>query len=333
MSVEKTGNVVGHGRCRISRLAIIMLALGLGHALLGGQNPPPRASKLAEGQRVYAKNCVGCHGSDARGTEQAPGLIGDRQKEDRPLPKLRDIIRHGIPGTSMPPFDLPAAQLDALAVFVYSLNSEAANSLVPGHPEAGKAFFFGKGKCSSCHMVFGNGWPLGPDLSNLGHEMTPREIREALLDPSDYVTPGYELATVELRNGENLRGFVRSRSNFDLRLEDLEGRFHLLQEGQIAAVREEKPSLMSPLIASPQELQDLMAYLSRLTGVKPGVLESSGPRGRNDIDFERMLNPKPGDWLTFNGNLSANRYSSLSQVNRGNVNQLSVKWIFTVPIW
>src|SRR6266700_1970862 len=131
MAMVKTGNVVGHGRYRASSLAIIMLVLGLGRAVLGGQNPPPGFSKLAEG-RVYSKNCVGCHGADARGTEQAPGLIGDRQKESRPLPKLRDLIRHGIPGTSMPPFDMPAAQLDALAVFVYSLNSEAANSLVPG---------------------------------------------------------------------------------------------------------------------------------------------------------------------------------------------------------
>ena len=333
MWMERTGNVVGQGRYRASSPAIIMLALGLGRAILGGQNPSPGVSKLAEGRRVYSEKCVGCHGADARGTEQAPGLIGDRQKVSRSIPKLRDLIRRGIPGTGMPPFDLPAAQLDALAVFVYSLNSGAANSLVPGQPQAGKAFFFGKGKCSSCHMVFGNGRPLGPDLSNLGHEMTPHEIREALLDPSAHVTPGYELATVELRNGENLRGFVRSQSNFDLRLEDLEGRLHLLQEGQIAAVREEKQSVMSPLSASPQELQDLMAYLSRLTGVKPGVLEFSGPRERNDIDFERILNPKPGDWLTFNGNLSANRYSNLSQINRGNVNQLSVKWILTVPLW
>jgi PQQ-dependent dehydrogenase (methanol/ethanol family) len=312
---------------------MIMLALGLGPVVLGGQNPPHGVSKLAEGQRVYAKHCVGCHGADARGAEQAPGLIGNLQAKSRSVAQLRELIRHGVPETGMPPFNLTAAQLDALAVFVHSLNSGAANTPVPGDPAAGRSLFFGKAKCSSCHMVLGNGSPLGPDLSNLGQDMSLDEIRKTLVHPSAHITPGYEVATVELRNGETLRGFIRSRSNFDLRLEDLEGRLHLLQEGQITAVREEKQSVMPPWNASPEELQDLLAYLSRLSGVKPGALELSGPSERNDIDFGRILNPRPGDWLTFNGSLNANRYSNLSQVNKGNVNHLTPKWIFTVPLW
>jgi PQQ-dependent dehydrogenase (methanol/ethanol family) len=182
-------------------------------------------------------------------------------------------------------------------------------------------------------MVLGNGKPTGPDLSNIGNEMSLDEIRDALARPSTRVTPGYEVATVELRSGETVRGFVRNQSNFDLRLEDLEGQFHLLQESQIAAVREEKQSVMPPVEASPEELQNLLAYLSRLTGVKPGVLEMSGSPERSSIDFERIANPKPGEWLTYNGSLTANRYSNLNQINNGNVNQLGVKWIFTVPLW
>lgn len=331
--MKKTRDVIGHGCYPATSLAIILLALGLSQGVLAGQNPPPASPSLSEGRRVYLQNCAGCHGADARGTEQAAGLIGNRRAESRPLPKLRDLIRHGISGTAMPGFDLPAAQLDGLVAFVHSLNAGAAKSLVPGNPATGKAFFFGKGQCNSCHMVFGNGKPLGPDLSNLGNERTLREIREGLLHPGERVTPGYELATVELRNGETLRGFVRSRSNFDLRLEDLEGRLHLLREGQIAAVREEKQSVMPPLKASPEELQDLLAYLSRLAGVKPGALEASASPEKSEIDFERIMNPPPGDWLTFNGTLDANRYSKLSQIDLGNVSQLAVKWIFTVPLW
>jgi PQQ-dependent dehydrogenase (methanol/ethanol family) len=41
--------------------------------------------------------------------------------------------------------------------------------------------------------------------------------------------------------------------------------------------------------------------------------------------------PKPGDWLTYNGQLSANRYSNLDQINTTNVAQLKLKWIFTIP--
>ena len=163
--------------------------------------------------------------------------------------------------------------------------------------------------------------------------MTVDQIREALLQPSAHVTSGYELVTVQLRDGKSIRGFARSQSNFDIRLQDLEGRFHLLQEGQISAIRDEKQSLMPPVKASPEELQDLIAYLSRLTGVKPGVPAAAhGPEG-SGIDFSRILDPRPGDWPSYNGKLSGNRYSELTQINTTNVNKLLVKWVFSVPLW
>jgi mono/diheme cytochrome c family protein len=55
----------------------------------------------------------------------------------------------------MPAFDLPANDLDALAALVHSLNSPAAESTVPGDRAAGEEFFFGKGQCTSCHMIYG----------------------------------------------------------------------------------------------------------------------------------------------------------------------------------
>ncbi len=41
--------------------------------------------------------------------------------------------------------------------------------------------------------------------------------------------------------------------------------------------------------------------------------------------------PQPGDWLTYNGNLSANRYSPLKQISRENVSSLKLKWVFPIP--
>jgi glucose dehydrogenase len=38
--------------------------------------------------------------------------------------------------------------------------------------------------------------------------------------------------------------------------------------------------------------------------------------------------PQPGDWLTYNGNDSGNRYSPIQQINTTNVSQLKLKWIF-----
>src|SRR2546426_2650371 len=285
-----------------------MVAFIYSLALLFGQNPSAAPPDLARGQKVYAKHCVGCHGADFRGTDQGPGLTGDPLMRRMSVQRLRNIIKNGIPNTGMPPFDLPAQDLDALAPFVRSLNSQAAESNVPGNPAAGEQFFFGKGECGSCHMVSGRGQAIGPDLSNLADERTVDEIQSALKQPSADITPGYELVTVKLRDGNTLRGFARSRSNFDIRVEDLRGKLHLLEEGQIASIVEEKQSVMLPLEATPEELQNLMAYLSRLTGVKPGALAprlpEAGTQGRyptrkaGDVDFERILHAQPGDWLT-----------------------------------
>ena len=38
--------------------------------------------------------------------------------------------------------------------------------------------------------------------------------------------------------------------------------------------------------------------------------------------------PQPGDWLTYNGSESGNRYSPLRQINTGNVASLKMKWVF-----
>jgi PQQ-dependent dehydrogenase (methanol/ethanol family) len=40
--------------------------------------------------------------------------------------------------------------------------------------------------------------------------------------------------------------------------------------------------------------------------------------------------PQPGDWFTYNGSDSANRYSSLKQINTANVASLKLKWIFPI---
>ena len=40
--------------------------------------------------------------------------------------------------------------------------------------------------------------------------------------------------------------------------------------------------------------------------------------------------PQPGDWLTYNGNDSANRYSPLKQITTANVSSLKLKWVFPI---
>ncbi|MBV9083702.1 MAG: PQQ-binding-like beta-propeller repeat protein, partial [Acidobacteriaceae bacterium] len=315
------------------RVVAQTIALASSASLALAQSPSPSPANLAQGQQSYTKLCSGCHGGDGHGTEQGPALVGSRRVRAASVQALQLIIHNGIPANGMPAFNLPPDELTNLAAFVHSLNAPAAQSAFAGDPRPGEKYFFGKGQCASCHMVLGRGSPIGPDLSNLGSDRTADEIQTALTQPSAAITPGYELVTVKLKDGKSIRGFARGQSNFDLRLQDLDGNFHFFDAGQIESVESEKQSLMPPVQATPEELHNLLVYLSQLTGVKPGVTVAADTREHKGVDFSRILNPKPGEWLTYNGKLSANRFSDLNQINTGNVSHLVAKWTFSIPLW
>jgi putative heme-binding domain-containing protein len=163
--------------------------------------------------------------------------------------------------------------------------------------------------------------------------MTVSEIHESLVQPDARIAPGYDLVKVQLRDGNALVGFVRNRSNFDLQLQTLNGALHLLHEGDYISVREENHSLMPAAKLAPETARDLIAYLGNLTGVKPGETLPKPDRAPAGLRFRRILNPKPGEWPTYNGNLNANRYSELEQINTGNANKLGLKWSFSVDFF
>ena len=51
---------------------------------------------------------------------------------------------------------------------------------------------------------------------------------------------------------------------------------------------------------------------------------------QGNVPFERIVtaSENPGDWLTYSGNLLGHRYSLLDQVNKTNVHNLRVKWVY-----
>src|SRR4030088_1532962 len=48
------------------------------------------------------------------------------------------------------------------------------------------------------------------------------------------------------------------------------------------------------------------------------------------IPFADVAKPKPGDWPTYHGQLSGNRFSPLDQINASTVQRLAPKWMFTI---
>src|SRR5205814_6764162 len=116
------------------------------------------------------------------GGDRAPALVNNRGLRSRSENQIHDLIRDGTPG-GMPNFALPEADLQALAQWVRSLNIAAADLQLAGDAAAGEQFFFGRGQCASCHIVAGRGKANGPDLSDIGRQLTAKELGQALDDP------------------------------------------------------------------------------------------------------------------------------------------------------
>jgi mono/diheme cytochrome c family protein len=69
---------------------------------------PSSSPPAGDIKQTYSKLCSGCHGADAKGTQQGPGLAGNPWVRRRSAQSLRNVIRNGIPTAGMPAFDLPA---------------------------------------------------------------------------------------------------------------------------------------------------------------------------------------------------------------------------------
>jgi PQQ-dependent dehydrogenase (methanol/ethanol family) len=282
------------------------------------------------GRRLFAARCASCHGADGGGGEFGPDIADVRGLSHRNA-NLAEFIKSGNPDGGMPAFPLPQQDIDALAALVAGLRAPAIDHPPAGNPEAGERFFAGKGNCSNCHMVKGRGGILGPDLSNLGRDTRLARIEQALHDPSKLGINGYKLVSVHLRSGETLRGLAKNESNYDLQLQDLTGKFHLLQRTEITQETADPKGLMPPLSATADEQRDLLAYLSRLSREGAATSGTGTAPTSGAPAFSAIANPKPGEWPTYNGHLSGNRHSDLTGINTGNVAQLGAKWMFPIP--
>ena len=322
-------------RCLAATIAVFVSTFASTTA--AAQNPPAA-------EKQYAGLCAGCHGPGATGTERGPALVNSRTLRGRSENQIRNLIRNGTQG-GMPGFALPDDQLRSIARWVHSLNASAFDVKPAGDVAAGEQFFFGKGQCGTCHMVRARGIANGPDLSNIGRQLTIRDLEELLDNPksltgkrSSASCPGWAwcpqdpwaVVNVRLRDASALRGFARSQGKHDLQLQTFDGKFHLLAESEYQNISREEAPYMPALKATPKERMDLLAYLSRLDGVPAGALT----RAQDEISSQTMnevIQPKPGDWPTYNGNLSANRYSPLDQINVANASQLQLQWSYSIP--
>jgi PQQ-dependent dehydrogenase (methanol/ethanol family) len=110
--------------------------------------PPQLFAQQPTAQQLFHSNCASCHGEDARGSAQGPGLAMNPRVAEQTADQLRTFLERGNVAAGMPSFaDLPVADRTALAGFLRSINadtilrpitaSESARRIVWGPPQPG----------------------------------------------------------------------------------------------------------------------------------------------------------------------------------------------------
>jgi PQQ-dependent dehydrogenase (methanol/ethanol family) len=295
---------------------------------------------LAEEQ--FNQTCAMCHGRGAGGGDRAPSLLNTSSMRVRTQAQVQDVIKNGTP-RGMPAFaSMPEDQVVRIARWLRANNASAFETRPAGDVAAGEQVFFGKGECSSCHMVRGVGAANGPDLTTIGLRSNVAEINTWLDNPTSQMgthttascpswafCPDLQWAVVnvQLKNGSKLRGFARNSAEHDLQLQTFDGKMHMLTDDQYTSVVREKTSYMPPLKADPTERKNLVAYLSSLGGVRVGALTKGG-KEPTAAEIKEIEQPKRGDWVSYDGLQTGNRYSDLDQITKANVSNLALQWTF-----
>ena len=227
---------------------------------------PPEDQSVGEGRRVFETRCSGCHGLDGRGGERAPDVATRVSARRRSDAELFQIIQNGIPARGMPAFStMDSSQIRALVSYLRLLQGKIGGGTIAGDPRQGKALFFGKARCSECHMVEGVGGFIAEDLSTYGRTRAPEEIRAAITTKQNKSgDPAGSLTIATMRGGQKFSGVLRNEDNFSVQLQTLDGAFHLFTKAELQSlVRSSEPLMPSNYgsTLSPDEIDDLTSFL------------------------------------------------------------------------
>jgi putative heme-binding domain-containing protein len=235
---------------------------------------------IQAGAKLYAQGCTACHGASAQGG-RGPKLADSNRIHERSDARIFDVLRHGVPGTDMIASSLPDLRLWQIVSFIRSLNAVAIDLGALGDAAAGEALFFGQAGCSKCHMISGQGGLIGPDLSDVGGRESLTKIRESIVSPNAYVNPDYAHVLALLSNGR-VEGTVKNESNYSIQIQDFEGNFHSVEKSELLEITRYPDSLMPKIDLTEEQLQNLLAFLSRL-GDDAGGSSRAGGRRRSSI--------------------------------------------------
>ncbi|MAB91070.1 MAG: hypothetical protein CMJ90_16685, partial [Planctomycetes bacterium] len=153
--------------------------------------------------------------------------------------------------------------------------------LLATQPDSTNGFAaFQKGGCIKCHKIGDQGKDFGPDLSAIGTKLTSEQMFEAILNPSQTISLGYEGVLVVTDEGTLHSGFVSAETKDTLSLRIPGG---LRKEIPKANIELRKPMTVSAMpagidaVLTPRELVDVVGWLRLQLAKKPNSQQQDRP--------------------------------------------------------
>ena len=132
--------------------------------------------------------------------------------------------------------------------------------LASADPGRGRVVF--NKACASCHILYGKGGQVGPDLTGAGRDNLDY-LLENIIDPSATVSADFRMVVVAMRDGRVLNGIVRSKNARTLTLQT-QNEVQVLDLDETEGLKPTSASLMPEGLLdtlTPAEVRDLFAYL------------------------------------------------------------------------
>ena len=228
---------------------------------------PGTTVPASPGGSTYQQNCAFCHGRDAGGGESGPDLTRSKLvAQDVGGDKIAPVVSNGRPDNKMPKFNFSDAEMADLVKFIHAQAKLAASrpggrrgvdvaDLQTGNVAAGKQYFEGAGRCSTCHS------PTG-DLAGIASRYQGLQLEEQMLYPRD----ARDTIIVTLPSGETVKGRLEYQDEFTVGLRDSTGTYRSWPVSNI------KYTIDSPVSAhvdqfpkyTDDDIHNLMAYIQTL---------------------------------------------------------------------
>jgi len=143
-----------------------------------------------------------------------------------------------------------------------------------GHADAGRLVF--ERTCAKCHMLFGKGGSIAPDLTGSQRKQTDYVLTN-LIDPSAEIDQGYRLTRVLTTDGLLLSGFMIQQDDRSLVIHTSDARVRLAIKDIEELVTSNTSMMPEGMLRTftDQQLRDLLVYLasSQQVPLRPAVAQ------------------------------------------------------------